>query len=276
MPWNSPCLLKPPALTGAAGWACPDCGDEGASPSSAPAPAPTAAPGGAGGGSGLLAAIREIEADATLFEQDKARRRQELVKKFSSVFCMKLPERPVTMSTAQSPHPLPCSSPCVQLELLCAMRAGEVVLFSANFGAGFCVMGFRESELMTYSQISGPLLYSGAVASISSPSKRALWDKKRRIEDFKPVALPKSDYGKFYSGDSSIVLQTTSPKGGAYLYDVHFWIGKDSSQMQIFVKTLTGKTITLEFIDSNSFTTPLQQQVKYKAKCEAMKRINKA
>ncbi|KAI5012197.1 hypothetical protein ZWY2020_024331 [Hordeum vulgare] len=29
----------------------------------------------------------------------------------------------------------------------------------------------------------------------------------RRIEDFKPVALPKSDYGKFYSGDSSIVLQ---------------------------------------------------------------------
>lgn len=32
-------------------------------------------------------------------------------------------------------------------------------------------------------------------------------------------------------------------------------------QMQIFVKTLTGKTITLEFIDNNSFTTPLQQQV---------------
>ena len=28
-----------------------------------------------------------------------------------------------------------------------------------------------------------------------------------RIEDFKPVALPKSDYGKFYSGDSYIVLQ---------------------------------------------------------------------
>ncbi|KAE8772728.1 putative clathrin assembly protein [Hordeum vulgare] len=31
-------------------------------------------------------------------------------------------------------------------------------------------------------------------------------------------------------------------------------------QMQIFVKTLTGKTITLEFIDNNSFTTPLQKQ----------------
>ncbi|KAE8785940.1 eukaryotic translation initiation factor 3 subunit G [Hordeum vulgare] len=46
-------------------------------------------------------------------------------------------------------------------------------------------------------------------------------------------------------------------------------------KMQIFVKTLTGKTITLEFIESNSLTTPLQQQVKYKAKCEPMKRINK-
>ncbi|KAE8820566.1 Endoplasmin [Hordeum vulgare] len=65
MPWNSPCLSKPPALTDAAGWACPDCGGEGASHSSAPAPAPTMAPGGAGGGSGLLAAIREIKADAT-------------------------------------------------------------------------------------------------------------------------------------------------------------------------------------------------------------------
>ncbi|XP_044977977.1 E3 ubiquitin-protein ligase ORTHRUS 2-like [Hordeum vulgare subsp. vulgare] len=114
-PWHSPCLSRPPALADAAGWACPDCGGEGASP----APAPAA---GAGGGSGLLAAIRQIEADATLSEQDKARRRQELLggkgaadedeqddddddednaleivgKNFSCVFCMKLPERPVT------------------------------------------------------------------------------------------------------------------------------------------------------------------------------------
>ncbi|XP_042394034.1 villin-2-like [Zingiber officinale] len=50
-----------------------------------------------------------------------------------------------------------------------------------------------------------------------------------RIENFQPVPLPKSDYGKFYSGDSYIILQTTS-RGGAYVYDIHFWIGKDSSQ----------------------------------------------
>ncbi|KAI4975256.1 hypothetical protein ZWY2020_048863 [Hordeum vulgare] len=128
MPWHSPCLSKPPALTDAAGWACPNCRGHGASHSSAMAPAPRAAPGGAGGGSGLLAAIREIEADATLSEQDKAWRHQELLdgksaaagggdyddddeeqdednedntleiggKNFSCVFCMKLRERLVT------------------------------------------------------------------------------------------------------------------------------------------------------------------------------------
>ncbi|KAE8796991.1 villin-3-like [Hordeum vulgare] len=67
-----------------------------------------------------------------------------------------------------------------------------------------------------------------------------------RIEDFKPVALPKSDYGKFYSGDSYIVLQTTSPKGGAYLYDIHFWIGKDSSQDE--AGTAAIKTVELDSV----------------------------
>ncbi|CAI8602126.1 unnamed protein product [Vicia faba] len=51
-----------------------------------------------------------------------------------------------------------------------------------------------------------------------------------RIENFQPVPLPKSEYGKFYMGDSYIVLQTTQGKGGAYFYDLHFWIGKDTSQ----------------------------------------------
>ncbi|KAG2540636.1 hypothetical protein PVAP13_9NG578000 [Panicum virgatum] len=65
-----------------------------------------------------------------------------------------------------------------------------------------------------------------------------------RIEDFKPVPLPKSDYGKFYCGDSYIVLQTTCNKGGAYLLDIHFWIGKDSSQDE--AGTAAIKTIELD------------------------------
>uniref|UniRef100_A0ACD5XDV1 Uncharacterized protein n=1 Tax=Avena sativa TaxID=4498 RepID=A0ACD5XDV1_AVESA len=119
-PWHSPCLSKPPALADAATWSCPDCsGDD-----SSAAPAPTATAAGAGGGVDLLAAIRKIEADATLSDQDKARLRQELLggaaqkavaaagddddegreknalemvgSNFTCAFCMKLPDRPVT------------------------------------------------------------------------------------------------------------------------------------------------------------------------------------
>ncbi|XP_078179009.1 villin-2-like [Carex rostrata] len=50
-----------------------------------------------------------------------------------------------------------------------------------------------------------------------------------RIEDFLPVPLSKSDYGKFYSGDSYIILKTSAGRGGSFVYDIHFWIGKDSS-----------------------------------------------
>ena len=33
-----------------------------------------------------------------------------------------------------------------------------------------------------------------------------------RIENFQPVPLPKSEYGKFYMGDSYVVLQTSQGK----------------------------------------------------------------
>ncbi|EES17520.1 E3 ubiquitin-protein ligase ORTHRUS 2 [Sorghum bicolor] len=107
-PWHSPCLSKPPALADAASWSCPDC---------SPDPAAAAAP--SGPANTLVAAIRAIEADTTLSDHEKARRRQALLagdahdddddddaaaddaleivgKNFSCVFCMKLPDRPVT------------------------------------------------------------------------------------------------------------------------------------------------------------------------------------
>lgn len=67
-----------------------------------------------------------------------------------------------------------------------------------------------------------------------------------RIENFQPVPLPKSSYGKFYCGDSYIVLQTTSGKGGAYFYDIHFWLGKDTSQDE--AGTAAIKTVELDAI----------------------------
>nr|DAD42434.1 TPA_asm: hypothetical protein HUJ06_000664 [Nelumbo nucifera] len=65
-----------------------------------------------------------------------------------------------------------------------------------------------------------------------------------RIENFQPVPLPKTEYGKFYMGDSYIILQTTAGKGGSHLYDIHFWIGKDTSQDE--AGTAAIKTVELD------------------------------
>ncbi|KAL4326174.1 hypothetical protein GQ457_11G008710 [Hibiscus cannabinus] len=65
-----------------------------------------------------------------------------------------------------------------------------------------------------------------------------------RIENFQPVPLPKSDYGKFYMGDSYVVLHTTHSKGGSYSYDLHFWIGKDTTQDE--AGTAAIKTVELD------------------------------
>eukprot|EP01018_Ginkgo_biloba_P036884 Gb_31397 [translate_table: standard] len=65
-----------------------------------------------------------------------------------------------------------------------------------------------------------------------------------RIENFQPVPVPKSNFGKFYSGDSYLVLQTTAGKSGAYQYDIHFWLGKDTSQDE--AGTAAIKTVELD------------------------------
>jgi len=65
-----------------------------------------------------------------------------------------------------------------------------------------------------------------------------------RIETFKPVPLPKTAYGKFYMGDSYIVLRTTALKSGAFHYDIHFWLGKDTSQDE--AGTAAIKTVELD------------------------------
>ncbi|KAL8258625.1 hypothetical protein R6Q59_026578 [Mikania micrantha] len=69
-----------------------------------------------------------------------------------------------------------------------------------------------------------------------------------RIENFQPVPLPKSNYGTFYSGDSYVVLQTSHGRGGAgvYAYDIHFWLGKDTSQDE--AGTAAIKTVELDAI----------------------------
>ncbi|XP_075257866.1 gelsolin-like protein 1 [Convolutriloba macropyga] len=51
-----------------------------------------------------------------------------------------------------------------------------------------------------------------------------------RIEKKEVKPWPKERYGEFFNGDSYIVLSTKKEKSGRLEYDLHFWIGKESSQ----------------------------------------------
>jgi len=66
-----------------------------------------------------------------------------------------------------------------------------------------------------------------------------------RIVKFKVTHWDKEEYGKFYKGDSYIILNTyKDPEGDALLYDVHFWIGKYSTQDEY--GTAAYKTVELD------------------------------
>ncbi|XP_064392049.1 gelsolin-like protein 2 [Halichondria panicea] len=66
-----------------------------------------------------------------------------------------------------------------------------------------------------------------------------------RIVKFKVKHWPKDDYGKFYNGDSYIILNTyKEPENEALLYDVHFWIGQYSTQDEY--GTAAYKTVELD------------------------------
>lgn len=51
-----------------------------------------------------------------------------------------------------------------------------------------------------------------------------------RIEKFKVKAWPKESYGKFYDGDSYIVLKTSKNNDGTLNFQAYMWIGQFSTQ----------------------------------------------
>ncbi|XP_039762538.1 gelsolin-like [Pararge aegeria] len=65
-----------------------------------------------------------------------------------------------------------------------------------------------------------------AFANAGTRAGLELW----RIENFEPVAVPQADVGKFYKGDSYVVLKTTADKRNTLSWDIHYWIGSESSQ----------------------------------------------
>ncbi|KAJ8704961.1 hypothetical protein PYW08_012281 [Mythimna loreyi] len=51
-----------------------------------------------------------------------------------------------------------------------------------------------------------------------------------RIQDFEPMPVAAADFGKFYKGDSYIVLKTTADKRNNLSWNIHYWIGSESTQ----------------------------------------------
>jgi len=75
-----------------------------------------------------------------------------------------------------------------------------------------------------------------------------------RINKFKVEKWPVEDYGKFYSGDSYIVMNTYK-EGEALKFDIHFWIGKYSTADEY--GTAAYKTVEL---DTYHDDTPIQHR----------------
>ncbi|XP_053622760.1 gelsolin, cytoplasmic-like [Plodia interpunctella] len=50
------------------------------------------------------------------------------------------------------------------------------------------------------------------------------------IDKFEPVAVDSKMYGKFYNGDSYIILKTTGDGNSALSYEAHFWLGAKATQ----------------------------------------------
>ncbi|XP_019462578.1 PREDICTED: villin-4-like isoform X2 [Lupinus angustifolius] len=67
-----------------------------------------------------------------------------------------------------------------------------------------------------------------------------------RIENFNPVLIPQSSYGKFFTGDSYVILKTTGTKSGALLHDIHYWLGKKTSQDEAGAAAI--KTVELDAV----------------------------
>ncbi|TQE03638.1 hypothetical protein C1H46_010769 [Malus baccata] len=65
-----------------------------------------------------------------------------------------------------------------------------------------------------------------------------------RIENFRPAPIPKSSYGNFFTGDSYVILKTTASKSGALRHEIHYWLGKDTSQDEAGAAAI--KTVELD------------------------------
>ena len=93
-----------------------------------------------------------------------------------------------------------------------------------------------------------------------------------RIVKFKVEPWAKDEYGKFYGGDSYIILNTyKEPESEELKYDLHFWIGKDSTQDEY--GTAAYKTVELDTFHDDK---PIQHREVMGYESELFKRYFKS
>ncbi|CAG5104331.1 Oidioi.mRNA.OKI2018_I69.chr1.g1201.t1.cds [Oikopleura dioica] len=64
-----------------------------------------------------------------------------------------------------------------------------------------------------------------------------------RIEESELAPIPKKFYGTFYNGDSYVVLSTKALKSGGFEWDVHFWLGEKTEQVEAGAAALWAVTV---------------------------------
>lgn len=121
------------------------------------------------------------------------------------------------------------SSPLSRGAALCSL----LLLISSSsycFGATF---GGRSTGLITPSagntqgnKNARPTVMHPAFQNAGKTPGLEVW----RVENFEPVAVPAKDHGKFFTGDSYIILNTREDNKKRLSWDVHFWLGLESTQ----------------------------------------------
>ncbi|XP_060808201.1 gelsolin-like isoform X1 [Amyelois transitella] len=77
-----------------------------------------------------------------------------------------------------------------------------------------------------YAVKKGRVMEHPAFADAGASPGLEIWT----IDKFEPVPVDSKTYGKFYNGDSYIILKTTGRSDSALSYDAHFWLGAKTTQ----------------------------------------------
>ncbi|NXD78699.1 VILI protein, partial [Halcyon senegalensis] len=96
-----------------------------------------------------------------------------------------------------------------------------------------------------------------------------------RIEKMEMVPVPTKSYGNFYEGDCYILLSTRK-SGSSFSYDIHYWLGQESSQdeqgaaaiyttqMDDYLGTVAVQHREFQGHESNTFRSYFKQGLIYK------------